>query len=179
MRSGVKRKMLELIALHANAIGHFAYGTVFLGQIGLAHKKKIGWWLRLIGEAIWVIIGYAIGYSSIWAWGALFCVMELYGLWAWMREDKQCQSEGAGVTKTLCPCPERDLPSRRGRCCEPTDGESRRRSNAKSSGKKESTAKSGVQKYKVLPESGWDTPSESEFERVLARSRVEALREKL
>lgn len=66
-------------------IGHIGYALLFSGIVCLAYKKRIGWILRLIGEAIWIYNGFQLGLTSVWFWGILFVVWEAIGFYKWSR----------------------------------------------------------------------------------------------
>ena len=60
-------------------IGHVGYAFLGLGQACIALGLWQGWPIRLVGEIIWVALGWRLGMSSIWAWGALGICVELIG----------------------------------------------------------------------------------------------------
>lgn len=69
--------------MELNRLGHLAYVFIASGQVLVAHYHPAGWALRLVGEALWLWIGWRLGMSSIWTWGCLFVALELYGLLSW------------------------------------------------------------------------------------------------
>ena len=66
-------------------LGHLFYAFIALGMVLLGLKSKWGWVSRFIGEAGWLWVGWEMGMSSIWSWGALFLCIEVYGFWSWTR----------------------------------------------------------------------------------------------
>ena len=70
-------------------LGHCGYAFIFTGIILLAHYKSSGWVLRLIGEFIWICIGIWLGMTSIWAWGVVFVLMDVYGYYKWKTGGQQ------------------------------------------------------------------------------------------
>lgn len=60
--------------------GHVGYVLLVLGLLCLAEGLAVGWVLRLLGEAIWVVLGGRMGSTSIVVWGGLGMAVELYGL---------------------------------------------------------------------------------------------------
>lgn len=68
--------------------GHWGYAFLALGMFYLSHKEKVGWAFRFFGEAIWVILGYTMGMTSIWMWGLLFMVIDLIGFIRWQEAEK-------------------------------------------------------------------------------------------
>ena len=69
-------------------LGHIGYLFVALGIFFLGQHNKIGWLLRFVGEAVWIVIGFAIGMTSIWVWGFVFCALDLRGYYVWkQRKD--------------------------------------------------------------------------------------------
>lgn len=67
-----------------NYVGHFAYSLVFLGMFMVARKQVSGWVFRLLGELLWVVIGFQMGASSIWGWGLAFIAVDVIGYWSWL-----------------------------------------------------------------------------------------------
>lgn len=66
-------------------LGHFGYLWILTGMLLLAQKSDMGWPVRLIGEAIWLVVGLILGMSSIWFWGIIFMFLDAYGWWKWRR----------------------------------------------------------------------------------------------
>ncbi len=54
---------------------------MIVGMGMLALGLPLGWAPRLAGEMTWVIVGLRMKMSSIWSWGAVFCCIDIYGLW--------------------------------------------------------------------------------------------------
>lgn len=71
----------------ADLAGHVGYIFIALGLWQLTKKKQIGWLYRFIGETIWVILGFVLNLTSIWAWGIIFMLIDLKGFYA--DQDKQ------------------------------------------------------------------------------------------
>ena len=63
--------------------GHVGYGFIALGLWQLTRKRRIGWLFRLIGEVIWVMIGWQMGMSSIYLWGLGFMLLDIIGFSKW------------------------------------------------------------------------------------------------
>lgn len=76
----VDREILDLC-------GHFFYALLALGMVLLARKSRWGWVLRFAGEIGWIAIGLEMGMSSMWTWGALFLVMDVYGYVNWRETN--------------------------------------------------------------------------------------------
>ncbi len=70
----------------ADRLGHVSYLFIAIGMFLLAKKNILGWVSRFIGESGWLLVGWAIGMSSIWTWGTLFLVIEVYGFRSWWKE---------------------------------------------------------------------------------------------
>ncbi len=66
-----------------DVLGHIGYLCLALGMFLLARKVIWGWAARGTGEAIWLLIGVEIQMSSIWVWGVIFLIMEVYGYCLW------------------------------------------------------------------------------------------------
>ena len=67
--------------------GHLAYASIMVGMFLLARRNAYGWVARLLGDAGWVAIGFALGMSSIILWGFVFIVLDVTGWLEW-REKK-------------------------------------------------------------------------------------------
>lgn len=63
-----------------DAFGHVGYTMLAIGMLLIARGKALGWAFRLIGEFIWLVIGIYLGMSSMWIWGGVFLVIDLFGL---------------------------------------------------------------------------------------------------
>jgi hypothetical protein len=75
----------------ADYVGHISYSFVALGLLLLARKNILGWVCRFIGEVGWLLIGWAINMSSLWFWGSIFLVLEVYGFQSWWRDRNKGQ----------------------------------------------------------------------------------------
>jgi hypothetical protein len=64
-----------------NVLGHIGYLFVVAGMLLLASEISLGWAPRLVGEVLWIIVGLRMRMNSISAWGALFVLIDIYGLW--------------------------------------------------------------------------------------------------
>ena len=72
-----------------DAVGHLGYISLFVGSQLLARHNKYGWLARLVGEAIWVVIGFILGMTSIWLWGIFFIFFnDVYGFYKWNKKEK-------------------------------------------------------------------------------------------
>lgn len=71
-----------------DAFGHIAYLFIIAGMIHLTLKLRIGWIMRLIGELMWVVLGFLMGYTSIWLWGSVFVLIDLYGFIKWKENNE-------------------------------------------------------------------------------------------
>lgn len=66
-----------------DAWGHLGYVFILWGTLSLARKQRRGWILRGIGEAVWVVLGFVMGFTSMWFWGIVFLGLEVYGWYNW------------------------------------------------------------------------------------------------
>lgn len=62
------------------------YVFIFAGILLLAQKRQLGWVMRFIGEVGWMLLGIALGMSSVVIWGVIFTIMDLYGYWSWRKD---------------------------------------------------------------------------------------------
>ncbi len=89
--------------------GHAGYVSLFFGSQLLARQNKYGWLCRLVGEFIWVVLGFILGLTSIWMWGIFFIFFnDLYGFWKWSKAEKLKEREkrgrkGRDYSRTECP----------------------------------------------------------------------------
>lgn len=67
--------------------GHVGYVFILYGLWLLTQGRKFGWGMRFVGEAIWVILGFALGMSSIWMWGLVFMSMDIVGYYRWSTKE--------------------------------------------------------------------------------------------
>lgn len=71
-----------------NLLGHLGYICIVIGMISLARKSAIGWLFRVVGDALWVIIGIILSMSSIWFWCTVFLVLDAYGYLSWRKRNE-------------------------------------------------------------------------------------------
>ena len=74
--------------LYLDIFGHISYAFILLVMYMISRKNKVGWVFRLIGQVGWLVLGFLTGFSSIWIWGFVFVVMDLYGYISWRKKDK-------------------------------------------------------------------------------------------
>lgn len=67
--------------------GHVFYAFIFGGLVLLSKRNILGWPVRLVGEAGWLGIGIYLNLTSVWAWGAVFVAMDLYGFYTWRKQN--------------------------------------------------------------------------------------------
>ena len=70
----------------ADLLGHAGYAILTVGMFLIAHKKISGWIVRAASVLILIFVGFAIGLTSMWAWGFLFFGMEVYGYRTWRKK---------------------------------------------------------------------------------------------
>lgn len=76
-------------------VGHIGYGCLVAGSVLLARRKSSGWLLRVSGDAIWLVLGVVMGYSSIYVWSAIFAVADTLGYRHWKRtHDRETTALG-------------------------------------------------------------------------------------
>ena len=63
-----------------DAFGHVGYTILAVGMLLIANGNALGWLFRLVGEFIWLVIGVCLNMSSMWIWGGVFLVIDLFGL---------------------------------------------------------------------------------------------------
>lgn len=70
-------------------IGHVGYACLCGGTWALARGHRVGWIARLAGEVIWMLLGIALGMSSVILWGMVGTGVDGYGLIRnWKRQAK-------------------------------------------------------------------------------------------
>lgn len=85
--------------------GHVAYLLIFLGMIALGRRKQIGWVLRLLGAAIWLVLGVQLGLTSIWMWEIVFIGTDLYGYYLWRKHEAAIRESQGPEVATARSCP--------------------------------------------------------------------------
>jgi len=74
-------RMLDLL-------GHLGYFCLALGLWKIAKDDSSGWAFRLLGEGVWVTISFQLGLWSGVLWGALFMVVDVFGIVSAMRKPQ-------------------------------------------------------------------------------------------
>lgn len=69
-----------------DAVGHLGYALILIGLVLIGQGSKAGWIFRFIGGLTWVVIGFAIGMTSIWVWGLVFATLDYYNYTKWNNE---------------------------------------------------------------------------------------------
>ena len=70
-------------------IGHVAYVSIFVGMCLISRQRVGGWVFRFLGEATWVGLGVAMDMTSIWVWGIVFAVVDVYGFFTWRVDARK------------------------------------------------------------------------------------------
>ena len=68
--------------------GYWGYFFIFAGLYYIGAKEPAGWFMRLFGETIWIILGFILGVSSIWVGGLAFVALDFYNLQKWKMEQE-------------------------------------------------------------------------------------------
>ena len=74
--------------------GHLAYASIMVGMFLLARRNAYGWVARLLGDAGWVVLGFALGMSSIVLWGLTFIAVDIAGWRKWRKSRYSTSSDG-------------------------------------------------------------------------------------
>jgi hypothetical protein len=61
-------------------IGHGGYAILAMGMALLATGRNIGWAFRLVGEIIWIWIGWELNLTSSVLWGVAFAALDAVGM---------------------------------------------------------------------------------------------------
>lgn len=67
-------------------MGHIAYALVACGTLAVARGRWWGWMLRAWGDALWILLGFKLGLTSIWGWEIVFISQDLYALYLWRKK---------------------------------------------------------------------------------------------
>lgn len=67
-------------------LGHAGYISIIAGLILLARQNKWGWVFRFVGDMLWFLIGFLIDMSSLWFWGGIFLMIDLWGWYKWTHK---------------------------------------------------------------------------------------------
>lgn len=63
--------------------GHVAYACLFLGQTLISYKLAVGWALYLVGNALWIWLGWKLKMSSIVVWDIVMTLNAMRAWWMW------------------------------------------------------------------------------------------------
>ncbi len=76
-----------------DTLGWIATAIVIFGTCLLTDQKKAGWMVRVVGNTLWVIVGFMLGMTSIIACEGTFILVDTIGYFKWRKdEDKQRKS---------------------------------------------------------------------------------------
>ena len=67
-------------------LGHVGYLLLLAGTIMVARRIPAGWALRMSGNLLWIVLGFALGLTSVILWGAVFTIIEFRSFRRWRRE---------------------------------------------------------------------------------------------
>ena len=70
-----------------NTIGWIGNGCFILGAILLAQKKIFGWTYQILGNLAYIIQGYFLGVSSLWALSVILIITNIYGIYQWKKSN--------------------------------------------------------------------------------------------
>ena len=79
----------QIAMLNIDLLGHLFYATILIGMIGVSWKSRYGWAFRFAGELGWVWIGIVLDLSSIYSWGIIFMMVDLYSYWSWTTDPPE------------------------------------------------------------------------------------------
>jgi len=77
--------------MNLNYPGLLGYALLLGGQELVARRWRFGWLLRILGDLVWVVLGFLTGLWSISVASGLFCLIDVR---AWFR-----QAEGVAGKK--------------------------------------------------------------------------------
>lgn len=63
--------------------GHFGYALIAIGSLLIANQEAAGYFFHLVATAIWIVLGFKLRMTSIWAWEFLCVVTAVYGYLNW------------------------------------------------------------------------------------------------
>jgi len=73
-------------------LGHIGYVVLLVGLVLIGQRKTIGWPIKMVGELIWVGIGFVMGMTSIWLWGLSFTALSLVTWRKWKCDSSKTES---------------------------------------------------------------------------------------
>ncbi|MEK0325350.1 MAG: nicotinamide mononucleotide transporter [Nitrosopumilus sp.] len=68
-------------------IGWIATAIVIFGTCLLSQKKKSGWLIRVVGNVLWVVVGFMTGLTSIIACEGTFILVDMIGYFKWKKDE--------------------------------------------------------------------------------------------
>lgn len=71
-----------------DTIGWIGTAIMAFASIDIAHMRLRGWWLMLVGNIIWCVVGYLSGLTSIIGVSILMGGLDIYGLKKWKRQQR-------------------------------------------------------------------------------------------
>tara|TARA_R110000765_G_scaffold52842_1_gene106195 strand:- start:1467 stop:1706 length:240 start_codon:yes stop_codon:yes gene_type:complete len=73
-----------------DAWGHVFYASLAIGMMLLARSHNPwGWAFRLFGEVGWLVLGLALGFSSIVVWGVVFITVDCIGIYNAIQKKRK------------------------------------------------------------------------------------------
>ncbi len=76
-----------------DAFGHLAYFLLFMGTFLVGRKQTIGWVLYIVGDLIWLGIGWELRMSSIITWQAAFMILGIRNWYLWRSEEVEDEDQ--------------------------------------------------------------------------------------
>lgn len=66
-----------------DALGAIGYVIIFGGQWMIGDGSEWGWWVRIIGSALWAWLGYKLKLWSVVVFSIIGCGIDLRGFVQW------------------------------------------------------------------------------------------------
>ena len=66
-----------------DALGHVAYFLLVVGCAMVALKIRAGWAFYVLGDVMWVWLGWRLRLTSVVFWQFVFIGIAAYGWWTW------------------------------------------------------------------------------------------------
>lgn len=73
-------------------LGWMGTAIMAVASIKIAHKKIIGLWLMLLGNVVFILVGWLSGLTSLIGVSILMGALDYYGIRCWNEDSKEARS---------------------------------------------------------------------------------------
>jgi len=73
----------------ADVAGHISFLFIAAGMVLLGRRNPLGFLSQALGSAVWIVVGYFLGLSSIFFWNILFLIIAVNGYYNLKRQTPE------------------------------------------------------------------------------------------